>query len=427
MPRIHYLDGLRGWAALFVLFHHLLLAFAPDGHEAALQASPVSAPLGFLTDGPLAVAIFFILSGIVLTAAVTAAQEKHQRPRLLPLLLKRWLRLGLPIFAAGLLVLALFVLEWDRSIAIGWASESTWMREFFPPGYSPALPAILREAFIGAFVGPTPPHDPVLWTIRIEFAGSVLIFVLALLIPAGGTRLLAALVCGIGLALLPSGLPEKFPLGWIGNYCALFALGMALHELARFDRRRDRPSSEWRDAAGLTLIMLGLCLYPLFGIRIYDLAGAPPDIAQPILGGSQLRAALVVLGVLLSPTLQQVLSNAFSAFLGRISFGLYLLHAPLIWSVGGLTYLPLAQDFGHVPAALTASGCVIVLALGAAALFRGYVEQPAMAISGRVAGRAAEAMAILRPASAWRFGRGKVGKLELAPVMPRRNPGHTFE
>ncbi len=74
--RILYLDGLRGWAALFVLFHHLLLAFAPDGHEAALNASPVAAPLGFLADGPLAVAIFFILSGIVLMAAVTAAQER---------------------------------------------------------------------------------------------------------------------------------------------------------------------------------------------------------------------------------------------------------------------------------------------------------------------------------------------------------------
>lgn len=429
MRRILYLDGLRGWAALFVLFHHLLLTFAPDGKETALHVSPIAAPLGFLTDGPLAVAVFFILSGIVLTAAVTTAQEKGLQLDLLPLLLKRWLRLGLPIFAAGLLVLALFVLNLDRSIAIGWAAESSFMREFFPPGYAPSLALILREAFVSAFIGPTPPHDPVLWTIRIEFAGSVLIFLLALVIPAGRLRLVAALCLGIALALVPPVWPETQPLGWIGNYCSLFALGMVLHEAMRLDARRNgEPGANkpegWRDPAGLTLIILGLCLYPLFGIRIYDLAAAPPVIGgQPILGGSQLRAALVVIGVLLSPTLQQILANTVSAFLGRISFGLYLLHAPLIWSVGGLGYFPLAGIFGHLPAALLASMLVIVLALGLSALFEMLIEQPSIRISGRLASWMATLPRGLRAGR----GRGVSGNLELAPVAARRQARHAFE
>lgn len=399
MRRILYLDGLRGWAALFVLFHHLLLAFAPDGHETALKESPVSAPLGFLTDGPLAVAIFFILSGIVLTAALTAAEDKGLRLGLPSLMLKRWLRLGLPIFAAGLLVAALFAAGWDRSIAIGWASESTFMRQFFGAGYEPTLPLVLKESFINAFVGPTPAHDPVLWTIRIEFAGSLLVFALALALPAGRTRLLAALAIGIALALLPSDWPAKLPVGWIGNYCALFALGIVLHEIMRMDYLSGKQPGEWRDAFGLTLIMLGLCLYPLFGIHVYDPAATPPDINQPILGGSQLRAALIVTGVLLSPTLQQFLANTVSAFLGRISFGLYLLHAPLIWSVGGLTYLPLAEDYGHVTAALVASGIVIVASLSISALFHAWVEQPSMRISAVAAGLPERLFAVwLRPA-----------------------------
>ncbi|MCW0233734.1 MAG: acyltransferase [Ferrovibrio sp.] len=424
MRRILYLDGLRGWAALFVLFHHLLLTFAPDGKETALHASPVVAPLGFLTDGPLAVAVFFILSGIVLTAAVTAAQEKGLQLSLPALLLKRWLRLGLPICAAGLLVLTLFVLNLDRSIAIGWASESSFMREFFPPGYAPTPALILREAFLSAFIGPTPPHDPVLWTIRIEFAGSILIFLLALLIPAGRLRLFAATGAGIALALLPPAWPETQPLGWIGNYCALFALGMVLHELLRLDAARAGKPGGWRDPSGLTLIIFGLCLYPLFGIRIYDLASTPPVIGgQPILGGSQLRAALVVTGVLLSPTLQQILANPVSAFLGRISFGLYLLHAPLIWSAGGLSYFALSPTTGHLSAALLASMLVLILALGLSALFESLIERPSIRISGRLVSWIAALPRRLRIGR----GHGVSGNLELAPVAARRQARHAFE
>lgn len=385
MRRILYLDGLRGWAALFVLFHHLLLAFAPDGHEAGIRTSPAAAPLSFLTDGPLAVSIFFILSGIVLAAAVTAADARGARLGLTGLVLKRWLRLGLPIFAAGLVVLALLSLQVDRSIAIGWASESSWMRKFFPPAYDPALFDILREAFVTAFIGPdTPVHDPVLWTIRIEFPGSLLIFLLALYLPAGLPRLCIGLVTGIALALVPQGLPG----GWIANYCSLFALGLVLHDLAWLDARRAIEPGAWRGPAGITLVIFGLCLFPLFGLSVYDPAATPPDPAkQAILGSSQIRAALVVAGVMLSPGLQQFLANALSGFLGRISFGLYLLHAPLIWSFGGLAYLPLQPLLGHVTAATSASVAVATLAIAVAWLFHYGVEQPSMKLSARIAAR----------------------------------------
>lgn len=387
MRRILYLDGLRGWAALFVLFHHLLLAFAPDGHEAAIKASPAAAPLSFLTDGPLAVSIFFILSGIVLTAAVAAANEKGARPGFAALMLKRWLRLGLPIFAAGLVVLALLSLQVDRSIAIGWAAESSWMRKFFPPAYDPGVLDVLHEAFITAFIGPdTPVHDPVLWTIRIEFPGSLLIFALALYLSPGLPRLGIGLITGIALALVPQGLPG----GWIANYCSLFALGLVLHDLAWLDARRavapDSKPGAWRGPAGVTLVICGLCLFPLFGLSVFDPAATPPDPArQAILGTSQLRAALVVAGVMLAPVLQQFLATALSGFLGRISFGLYLLHAPLIWSFGGLTYLPLRPLLGPVTAATCASVIVAALAIGAAWLFHHAVEQPSMKVSARIA------------------------------------------
>src|SRR5262249_50829552 len=111
MRRLLHLDGLRGWAALFVIFHHLELAFLPAIKGPNDGVSPILGPLSFLTDGPLAVSIFFLLSGIVLAEAVEAALRRSGPAKvgLTGLVIKRWLRLGLPIIVTGLLILTLFV------------------------------------------------------------------------------------------------------------------------------------------------------------------------------------------------------------------------------------------------------------------------------------------------------------------------------
>src|SRR6185369_15774303 len=75
--RAAYLDGLRGCAAVMVLLGHLAMMVWPatlvaevdppgtPDWQLALAASPLSA----IWDGRLAVSIFFVLSGYVLTAA----------------------------------------------------------------------------------------------------------------------------------------------------------------------------------------------------------------------------------------------------------------------------------------------------------------------------------------------------------------------
>src|SRR3546814_5192978 len=93
---------------------------------------------------------------------------------------------------------------------LGWSVDSGWMRDFFPAGYRPDLWGVLREATLGAFIGPqTPLHDPVLWTIRIEFPGSLLVFALKLLVPRGRPAALAAFALAAVLLVQPF---------WIFNY-----------------------------------------------------------------------------------------------------------------------------------------------------------------------------------------------------------------
>src|SRR3954462_3663733 len=75
--RLHYLDALRGVAAVQVVLLHFFTAFAPglamSGLDAGTLAGYVRAsPLFYLYDGYSAVYIFFALSGYVLTGAFAA-------------------------------------------------------------------------------------------------------------------------------------------------------------------------------------------------------------------------------------------------------------------------------------------------------------------------------------------------------------------
>ena len=104
VPRIAYLESIRGLAALQVLLLHFLAAFAPDlvfslPAGAAVAGYIHLSPLYFLYDGYSAVYIFFALSGYVLTRSFERhlAQPSSQ-------ILARVIRLGLPAITATLLL-----------------------------------------------------------------------------------------------------------------------------------------------------------------------------------------------------------------------------------------------------------------------------------------------------------------------------------
>ena len=128
-----WLESLRGIAALQVFLLHLLGAFwlpavtgeGPPGLATWLARSP----LALLYDGESAVALFFILSGAVLTRAF---------PRQLAApgaaLAGRLLRLGLPAAAACLLAFLTFHAFRGAHGAAGVLLGASWLGRQFGPG-----------------------------------------------------------------------------------------------------------------------------------------------------------------------------------------------------------------------------------------------------------------------------------------------------
>jgi peptidoglycan/LPS O-acetylase OafA/YrhL len=380
-----HLDGIRGWAALFVVLHHVALTFEPawfsDGSPAALG------PLSFLIDGSLAVDTFFILSGIVLAAATDSARDGFRNFSFLGLMAKRWLRLALPIVVVAGFAWLMFRGHGNLAPQAGRVADSSWATGLYPKGYHPSLRSVLWEAAYGAFMGrETPFHNPVLWTIRVEFPGSAIVFALCLLFRGRKARIAAALVAAALLLQAPF---------WLLNFCALFPVGIVLWEMVkrqsggRADGDGSRRGDLALDLVGLAMALFGLVLLPTLDLvpaasqSQQKLASVAGDFGMQHVSSWSIRAALIIAGVCLSPTAMRALSGSVSLFLGRISFSIYLAHCLVLISLGALTYLTLYPDLGPIPSEAIATVAVVLVSLVVGWGLHRWVERPAMHIAAK--------------------------------------------
>jgi peptidoglycan/LPS O-acetylase OafA/YrhL len=386
--RMAHLDGIRGWAALFVVLHHVALTFEPslfdDGSPAALG------PISFLIDGSLAVDMFFILSGIVLAAATDSAREGLRRFSFVGLMTKRWLRLAVPIAVVAAAAWLLFRTHVNLAPLAGMVADSSWATGLFPKSYHPALGTVLWEALYGAFAGmETPFHNPVLWTIRVEFPGSAIVFALCLLFRRRVPRIAASSAVAVLLLQVSS---------WLLNFCALFPVGIVFWEIMKAQpgggaSASKRPHGErdlWWDLAGLAMALSGLVLIPTIDLlpaalhsqqEVGVIAG---DFGMQHVSVWTIRATLIIAGVCLSPTAMRALSGSMSLFLGRISFSIYLAHSLVLISLGALTYLLLHRDLGHALSSWIAGVTVVLVSVAIGWTLHRWVERPSMRLASRV-------------------------------------------
>ncbi|MEJ0045722.1 MAG: acyltransferase family protein [Rhodospirillales bacterium] len=393
--RYRHLDGLRGIAALNVMLGHTVIACdfalysgAPaDSHagwDIAVSAWPLLLPVAGTN---FSVCAFLVLSGFVLAHAFSGA-----RLGAAALAVKRAVRLGLPILVATLFSWALLAggLTFNHEVASLW--HGTWLDSQLAHG--PRLLDALREGVYGSLIGPwsfATTYDSTLWTMQIEFAGSLALIGLFRVgrwgARFGGTRPAA------GLAMLAAGaLCYRL-------YLSLMLYGAAIYllDVRRLEKSVSASSLRW--TALLAALFLGTVPFSLARGPWWDklVAFAPagsmnshwPGLAGFIRmnGVASLHGAGAILLLLLVetwPALRGALSFRLPQFLGAISFPLYLLHVPLLLSVGcGVFLAAVGSGAGIGPAALLALLVYLPVAVGAAALATRLVERPAIRIAAR--------------------------------------------
>jgi peptidoglycan/LPS O-acetylase OafA/YrhL len=312
------LEGVRGLAAIAVMLGHTVTGFAP-------YLQPIrDTPFNLLINGDGAVIIFFVLSGYVLTRQYFVTG----RPiAVLRGVLKRWPRLMGPVLVTVLASWLLFVLDAYEYREAGALSGSAWLSRFGnAPDYpfEPSLQGAIREGALLTFVRPgSYNYDTALWTMRIEFAGSMLSFAMALLLVK-----LRPLNVWLTVVATPAALVLCRYLDQ--TYCA-FIFGVLLARLMQASFRI--PPVLAFPLLAAALFLLG---YTDAGDGVYHLLHLSRIGAVYVLTA----AAFLAIGLILSsPELHRMMDNRYMAFVGELSFPLYLVHTLVICSAGSRVFV----------------------------------------------------------------------------------------
>jgi len=366
--RLPFLDGLRGFAALYVLLHHAALAVPPAG----LHGQPLLTVRFLLRHGHAVVGIFIVLSGYCLARPLVLNPESRTRLNLRSFLWRRACRIYPPYLAALCLSLVLIQavpglakpqrVPWDRALpSVGNGIVTSHVLLFHN----------LSNHWIYKI-------DPPMWSIATEWQIYLCFPALVVVWNRMGMRtcVASAFFVGFGMAALAGPLTNSAIQELCPWFLGLFALGMAsafgssLHALASRQR-----------GATLLDISLGVlsvgCLWLAMGSATRQ--GRQFLLIDPLVG---LGTALLLTRWARRarsdsqrpiPPLLPLLGSRFAVWLGSISYSLYLVHYPLLALADSRLRELGLHDIDRFWTLLLV---VSPLVLGGAALFHLVFERP---------------------------------------------------
>ena len=361
-----YLDAVRGFAALIVATHHL---------EMKVQSPTLTKPLiNIVQQGPLMVDIFFIISGFVLSKKVLGLIRQRQSSddilnSLASSVFRRHMRLflscGCGTFLAMLMLyFGLTAPVGDGKVLVSFFAQVTdWAMDFLllmnpfsdVPGF--------YVARISKYMGP-------IWTIPAELRGSMVVFLFCL----GCCKMRPMhrqLVCCALILLCYV---------WCAIYIALFLFGVFLaertlqrdvsraHSIPTYgnvqsDKTPTSLTTSMRSKI-VTHLVSGLSIF--LGILVscghaweHASYGAPPffeafrSFIPPWWPSHQTSdvhiwlscsAALIMYGLASCETYQRPFTWLVPQYIGRLSFGIYITHQPVIQLYGRATFLQFLRD-----------------------------------------------------------------------------------
>lgn len=269
----------------------------------SLRESWLLSPL----TGTFWVMVFFILSGDALSVAFFSG--KNILPKMV---LKRYFRLTVPILLSCLMVYVIVVagLAYHREAMVILKNEH-WLGRFLEIDMS--VPRLLKYSLIDVYAkhSPSQSFNPFLWTMSVEMVGSMMVFLTCFIWT--GVR---HPIYGVALAALY--------LTALGSYYGMFFVGVLLGYVRAKNMVGVGKIPPW--------LVWVLTFLPALSLLIVQREGLP----VAVIGFSSVVA---VAAFYFSPVWSRFFDLGLSRCLGRISFGLYIVHFSVIISV--LSFLSL--------------------------------------------------------------------------------------
>ncbi|MEP7452202.1 acyltransferase [Phyllobacterium sp. SB3] len=351
MKRLRHLEGLRGYAALIVVLSHCAMAFWPALHGVkvpdpipAWQSLIFNSPFTFIYNGTVSVYIFFVLSGYVLSVAFFATgDDESVREKLV----RRYFRLAIPIVTSCLLCFAVWKIGGFNYVD---SALPDWIKRFYRPDAALTLPGVFREGLVDSFLYGKGNYNYVLWTMRIEFFGSILVFANCLLLKGIRFRSAAYLIQAVvGIYMLKA--EEWF-------YICFFA-GMVIADYRNLVVR-------WPVSVAMLVVAVYLGGFHNTSLSYAFLgrSGSTGNFCYTV------SACLFLFAALNNNIVIRTLSTKLSDFLGSISFMLYLTHSVVLSSIGMISFLNLHPVLGYGTAGLVSSIVTVTVSIAVAFMFR---------------------------------------------------------
>lgn len=309
---------MRGWAALFVVYHHAWQFVVTRSDADALPAwFTLMAVFKF---GHYAVPVFIVLSGYCLMLPVARSPDLELPGGLLTFVKRRARRILPPYYAALGLTLGL-ILACPRLQTFG---STQW--NFALPALTPGSIGSHLMLVHNLFERWRWTIDPPLWSVALEWQiYFVFAFVLLPLWRRAGA--LATLCAAYVIGLLPSLAGYDFVSAW---FLGLFALGMLAAFVNFSPRAREKGwilqrGWRWISAVGWLGVMLSMAL-----ARRVSLPAPFVDSLLGLATATFLAGATSALVRGESPWSVRLLERRVSVRLGEMSYSLYLIHYPLL-------------------------------------------------------------------------------------------------
>ncbi|OOF95811.1 hypothetical protein ASPCADRAFT_168486 [Aspergillus carbonarius ITEM 5010] len=335
-----YLDGLRGWAAVLVYWHH---------HELWAHSSAINIferAYGFrerytfvalpgirllFNGGHFATATFFIISGYVVSRRPLELIETNRIDQLAEYLssaiFRRWIRLYLP----PLIITFLYMTTWHLfSLRIRWAQPQACYLAELRAWFSEIMDFSFPFTRVGSLWLSYNDH---LWSIPVELKGSWLNYTVLLALCRSSRP--ARLTCQVILTVYSMYIVHD---GW---YLSFFLAGILLREVELWRATQSASTADawwWYPVLCLGLYLGGVphcadraCLQKNPGWYNLSVLTPPLDLAYDPKWHYLLPAAvLLVAAVPRIPWLRRVFQTPLSLYLGHISYSLYLVHGPVM-------------------------------------------------------------------------------------------------
>jgi peptidoglycan/LPS O-acetylase OafA/YrhL len=374
--RLLALEGLRGVAAIVVVIFHVCMAFLPammtadwSAQHYGFEDNVYNSPFVVFISGIFGVAIFFVLSGFVLSIRFFQTDDSSVIKKLAA---KRYLRLMIPALASIMLVWLLMSLGAMHNLDAAQITHSTWLATYqnFVPSFFDALFQGSANIFISN--AGIMQYNNVTWTMLYEFIGSVVVFAFCLLFGKSKRR---PYIYAIMLFVT------------INTWFVAFILGLMLADLYA-NRNKLFAGRWWKYTLIVGLFLGGYSLSILSQSKLYasiQIANFNFYQDQSLL--LSVGAFLVVASILGSPLLQRIFTKI--SRLGKYTFSLYLVHLPLLYSLCVGVFLWLIHSFHgihYAVAAAVSAGIFFIVTAITTWLFERYIDAPAIRLSNRFAG-----------------------------------------